>query len=138
MNYLLDTCAISETIKYDFSNSFREWFSEQLPQNIFLSSVTIGELVKGIDKLEESVKKRTLIKWLSSIEDEYQDTILPFNKDVAKTWGTMMAFLEKTGKRSPIQDSMIGATALHHNMILVTRNVKDFVNMPIEVISPWE
>ncbi len=93
---------------------------------------------KGIDKLEESKRKKDLFLWLAELEEGCAQNILAFDKEIAKTWGNMVAFLEKNGKIIPIADSMIGAVALYHNMILVTRNVKDFKNMPIELLSPWD
>ncbi len=140
MKYILDTCAISELSfpEEKQSQSFISWLSQHEQESIYLSSIVIGEIQKGIDKIDDSKRKNELITWFEEIETNFTESVLPFDKDVAKTWGTMMAFLQRSGKNPPAQDSMIGATALHHNMILVTRNVKDFVNMPIEVLSPWE
>lgn len=105
---------------------------------IYISSMTIGELHKGIQKLPESKKRSKLLLWVDSIEEQFDDKILDFNKAVSILWGQVMAQLEIKGFRMSAFDSIICATSLYNNCCLITRNVKDFEQSGIEIINPWE
>ena len=139
MRYLFDTCVISELISKKPNTKVLDWIQNQDEENIYISSLTIGEIQQGIEKLPQSKKRNLLRNWLS------QDLLIRFNKrifnidtDVMITWGTMMSSLEKKGTPMPIVDSLIVATALTHKLIIVTRNTKDFINTVASLLNPWD
>jgi tRNA(fMet)-specific endonuclease VapC len=139
MNYLLDTCVISEALTRQPNPRVLEFVDNLDPEEVYLSAITIGELYKGIAKLPASRRKNELQAWF---EDEllvrYEGKILPLDTDVLMTWGRLMAKLEADGCVMPAMDSLIAALALTHDMTLVTRNVSDFENSGVQIANPWE
>ena len=100
--------------------------------------MTLGEIRKGVEKLtgpEDVARRERLRLWLEhDLRDWFGARILPIGADVADHWGRLLA---RVGRPVPAIDSLIAATALHHVLRLVTRNVWDFDYVGLEVISPW-
>lgn len=138
MNYLLDTCVISELTKPASDTRVTNWLKNTLTETMFLSVVTIGEVRKGLTKLPDSKKKIRLENWLGSLIVEYSDRILPMDLSVMENWGFLQGRAKKTGIPMSSFDSLIAATAYTHNLILITRNEKDFVPSQVAIINPWE
>ena len=115
------------------------WFESQSEKTLFLSVVTIGEIEKGIYQLPAS-KKRTLLEtWLfDELVPGFHGRIFEINRKIMTAWAKMSADLKTKGIVRPSFDSLIEATALHHQLILVTRNVKNFQNSPVTILNPWE
>ena len=137
MNYLLDTCVISEIMKPAPSSKVIIWINSIPSERLFLSSLTIGEIRKGLTKLPESKKKKRMTAWLNTLLENYQDHIRSINISVAENWGVMQGKAEKEGPPMSSIDSLIAATAYTHNLILVTRNEKDFQPSNLSIINPW-
>ncbi len=139
MAYLLDTCAISEMVAVRPNPKVLGWFESQNEKTLFLSIITIGEIEKGIYQLPAS-KKRTLLEtWLfDELVPGFYGRVLEVNRKLMTTWAKMIADLKTKGVIRPSFDSLIEATALHHQMILVTRNVKNFQNSQVTILNPWE
>jgi predicted nucleic acid-binding protein len=138
MNYLLDTCVLSEIIKSAPEKQVVQWLKERKSDQTFVSAITLAELERGVAKLPESKRRSSLNVWLKQIEIDFKDRILPFDTEVAHHWAAMTAQSEARGKSMAILDSMIAATARAQGYYLVTRNVRDFVNSGVEIINPWE
>jgi tRNA(fMet)-specific endonuclease VapC len=99
---------------------------------------TIGEIRKGIEKLEDSKRKETLEAWLQGeLLVRFRDRLAVLDAGVLLEWGTLMGRLEKRGKPMPAVDSLIAATALHRHFVLVTRNEDDFLNAGVKLLNPW-
>jgi len=138
MNFLLDTCVISELIARQPNPRVEQWIDSIDEDKLFLSVITIGEIKKGIEKLADSRRKGVLVEWLEdALLVRFRDKILPIDIPVVLTWGQLAAELEKQGKRMPAIDSLIAATCLQGGLGLVTRNESDFVHSGITVINPW-
>ena len=139
MNYLLDTCVISEALTKQPNPKVLEFVDNLDPEEVYLSAITIGELYKGIARLPASRRKNDLQAWF---EDEllvrYEGKILSLDADVLMTWGGLVAKLEADGCVMPAMDSLIAAIVLTHDMTLVTRNVSDFENSGVKIANPWE
>lgn len=137
MKYLLDTNVISEIIKSNCSQKVKSFFEMVEIKNMFLSAFTIGELCFGIERLPACKKKHELSVWLyTMIPLWFKDRIIPHDSEVLIEWGKMQA---RTVRTLPVDDSLIAATAIVHNMIIVTRNIKDFKDIEgIKLINPWE
>jgi len=130
--YLLDTCVISEARRQ--TPQAVEWIRGAQPDTLYLSAVTMGEVMKGVAmKLrQDGPAAARLLRWLDELRFVYSSRILPVDDAVAVTWGRLM------GERTrPAIDALIAATARVNNKVLVTRNVKDFAGMGVEVIDPW-
>lgn len=139
MAYLLDTCAISEMVAVKPNANVLSWFQSQTEKTLFLSIITVGEIEKGIYQLPAS-KKRTLLEtWLfDELVPNFQGRIIDINRKLMTTWAKMTADLKTKGIIRPSFDSLIEAAALHHQLILVTRNVKNFQNSQVTILNPWK
>lgn len=137
MNYLLDTCAVSELAKPAPDQRVTAWMSNTPPNRLFLSSVTIGEIRKGLTKLSESRRKNELTHWLNTLLEDYRERIHPIDTPVAENWGILQGIAEKSGLPMSVIDGLIAATAYTHNLILVTRNVDDFQAGNVPLFNPW-
>lgn len=103
-----------------------------------ISVLTLAEIEIGVLRKAEGKRRDDLQHWFSGpLQNRFRDRILPFDKDVASVWAHIVANSLSTGRPLPTVDSQIAATALHFNLILVTRNVRDFSGLGIQVFNPW-
>lgn len=139
MKALLDTCVISELISKKPNPKVVEYVDLLDPEDVYLSVITIGEIVKGIEKLPKSHRKTNLQAWLKDdLLVRFEGNVVVLDTDVLIEWGALTARLESAGKSMPAIDSLIAATALAKKMTLVTRNVSDFEEADAEIVNPWE
>lgn len=139
MNYLLDTCVISELIRENPEPKVLNWVTEIPETSLYLSVLTFGEIHKGIEKLPESKKKDTLHKWVNSdLTVRFKGRIIDLNLDVAAKWGQIQGLAEKSGKPMPLIDGLISATAITYDLIVVTQNTKDMEGSGVSLINPWK
>ena len=137
MNYLLDTCVLAELVKPNPNSKVIDWITDTDDERLFLSVITIGEIRKGLTKLPESKKKKTLSNWLNMLLEDYQTRIYQINIMVAENWGVIQGSAEKSGTAISSVDSLIAAVAYTHNLTLVTRNEKDFIPSNVPIVNPW-
>lgn len=139
MNYLFDTCVISEVIRPKPSTAVLAWL-ERIPNDrIYLSVLTLGELQKGIPKLDDARKVRRLRTWLDTeVRERFRERLLPIDGDVALEWGRLCADAERSGHPRPVMDAFLAATAIVHHLTLVTRNSTDFSFTSVDIFNPWE
>jgi len=138
MNFLLDTNIISEPKQKKPNRKVLEWLGEQDESKIYLSVLTIGEIRKGIARLDSGKKKAELEKWLEKLRNRFARRILPLSERTFLVWGKMCGEFENKGIVRFALDSLLEATALEHELILVTRNIKNFQNSSVTVLNPWE
>ncbi len=139
MKAILDTCVISEFVAKQPTPKVVEFLDALDADDAYLSVITIGEIIKGIEKLPASRRKTELRDWLQDdLLARFQGKILPLDTDVIVEWGMLVARTELSGKAMPAVDSLIAATALANKMTLVTRNASDFEAAGIEIINPWQ
>jgi predicted nucleic acid-binding protein len=135
---LLDTNVISEPMRPQPSVAVIRWLETQNPGSLFLSAVTLGELVAGIRRLTSTARRRALEQWLLDVvAPQFQGRILAFDSDAAWRWGGFVADSETAGRPRPAIDLQIAAIAAHHDLVLVTRNAKDFEGLGVDVLNPW-
>lgn len=137
-DYLLDTCALSEFTKPRPNPAFTNWFQSVPEHHLYLSVLSIGELQKGVLKLMDGQRKIDLMLWLHSVEAGFADRLLHLDLPSSKCWGERVAVLEQAGKKPAAIDSLIAATALQHQLTLVTRNTTDFQYFGIQLLNPWQ
>ena len=139
MKYLLDTCVISELIKTERNDRVTEWIKNKDEGSFYISVLTIGEIHKGISKLPDSKRKKSLRTWVDrDLKKRFRGRILEISEAIATFLGEIQAKSESVGKRMPVIDSLIAATAIKHNLTVVTRNVKDIENSGCKLTNPWE
>ncbi|MFH1699279.1 MAG: type II toxin-antitoxin system VapC family toxin [Candidatus Zixiibacteriota bacterium] len=139
MNFILDTCIISELVKPKPNSKVIKWVSSCPEETLYLSTLTIGEIQKGISILPESHKKDDLEKWLNQdLMRRFDRRIVGIDIKVAQKWGEIQAQTEKKGVKMPVVDSLIAATGLVHDMTVVTRNVDDMKSSSVTLFNPWK
>ncbi len=136
--YLLDTNVVSEPMRPRPAPSVLRWFEARDPVDLYLSSITLGELVAGVGRLEPSVRRRTLERWLKeALMPQFQGRILAFDVGTAWHWGALVSGLQREGRPRPAMDLQIAAIAVQHGLVLVTRNTADFAGLGLEIADPW-
>lgn len=138
MNYLLDTCVMSELVKATPDENVINWINNTPDERLFLSVITIGEIRKGLTKLPDSKKKYRLTNWLNTLLENYEARIYPVDLAVAESWGTIQGKAENNGTPVASVDGLIAAVAQTHNLIIVTRNEKDFAATNVTIVNPWK
>lgn len=135
MSYLLDTNVVSETIRRDPNKAAISWLDQIPGEALFVSVLTLGEIRKGIESLTDKKRREKLRLWLDhELSGWFAGRVLPVDLAVADRWGRLLAAV---GRPLPTIDSLLAATALHHDLRLVTRNAKDFDYPGLDVINPW-
>ena len=138
MNYLLDTCVISELIKKKPNSNIVQWIAEAEESSLFISVFTLGELHKGIEKLPESRKKEKQHAWVSyDFKERFHKRILNYDLQTAVIWAKIQAHAELSGKAVPAIDGLIAATGLSYDLAVVTRNTADMEMSGVTLINPW-
>lgn len=135
MSYLLDTCVLSEWRKPEPDQGVTEWFESARPRELFLSVITIGEIRRGIAKLElrgEHRRAADIESWLASTTELFGDRLAPVTVAVADEWGGSDA-----RATVPTADGLIAATAKVHGWTVVTRNTKDFEPTGARLLNPF-
>jgi len=139
VTYLLDTCVISELVKPRPNPRVVSWIKEQEEESLFLSVITIGEIQKGISKLYPSKRRSNLAAWLQQeLPARFAGRVIPINDEVALVWGQMLGDAESKGRRIPVIDAFLAATALVYGFTLVTRNAPDIVDTGASLLNLWE
>ncbi len=138
MSYLLDTNVVSETQRKHPDANVLKWLDVSDPNIVYLSALTIGEITKGFVKLPTGKRKAHIQSWLEDVRREFDGRILPITEQTFIIWGKMIAEFEKNGIVRPVLDSLLEATAIEHNLILVTRNTRNFQDSSATMLNPWE
>jgi len=135
MSYLLDTNVISELVRAKPAKAVLAWFENIPSEALHISVLTLGEIRKGVEQMPEVARREKLRLWLEhDLTDWFGSRILPIDAPVADRWGRLVA---QMGRPVPSIDSLLAATALHHELRIVTRNQKDFEYPGLEVVNPW-
>jgi predicted nucleic acid-binding protein len=131
--YLIDTNVISEARRG--TPEAVGWLRSVDPSRIHLSVITLGEIMRGIALKQKSDphSARPLVEWLQKLRHEHSDRILAITDQIAIEWGRIAA-LRPRGDA----DGLIAATAVVHDLIIVTRNAEDYDDTPASVINPWD
>ena len=138
MTWLLDTNVISETAKPRPERSVISWLESKAPSELFLSAPTVGELVRGARKLKDANQRSKLENWIAQdLALQFEGRILVFDGPAAVVWGELMGDGDRKGRTPPAADAQFAALAIRHEMVLVTRNEKDFSQFKLELLNPW-
>jgi predicted nucleic acid-binding protein len=136
--FLLDTNVISELVVARPEPRVTRWIEETEETLLYLSVLTIGEIRKGVTSLPQSARRISLEAWLDhDLVLRFTDRILSIDQPVADRWGRVAG--SAAAKKSPVAviDGLLAATALHHNLIFVTRNTRDIAATGVVTFNPW-
>jgi predicted nucleic acid-binding protein len=134
--FLLDTNVISELRKKNRSEAnVRGWFDDQAGSEFWLSVLVVGELRRGVELIARRDKKAAakLRAWLASTIHDYEDRILPISLAVVERWALL-----SVPDPVPIIDGLLAATAIEHDLTLVTRNIGDVRRTGVTVVNPFD
>ena len=137
MSFLIDTNVFSELAKPKPDPQVAAWLRENEP-NLYVSTITIGELRRGVERLPDGVRKSKLRHWLISICECMKGRVLGFNTSTAHVWGQMKAQWDSAGVVVPTLDSQIAAIAKKHGLTVVTRNTSDYSRTGVKVMNPFD
>jgi toxin FitB len=137
--FLLDTNIISELVKPKPEANVTEWVENTDESLLYLSVLTLGEIRRGIAALPQSRRRATLEAWLDKdLRARFGGRILVIDQEVADRWGLLTAGARNSGIILPVIDGLLAATALEHNLTLVTRDTGQIPSMGVAVFNPWE
>lgn len=138
VKYLLDTNVIAELVKPQPNPAVVAWIDAHDELELYISVVTVGELLRGIAKHPHPARQAQLGAWVhDELVPRFGARIWPLSLDVMRTWAQITVSCERMGRPLPGMDSLIAATALHHRATLVTRNTRDFVHTGVSLYNPW-
>lgn len=136
--FLLDTNVISELVRPRPDPRVARWLDSADEELLFLSVLTLGEIRKGITTLTDPARKARLEVWLhGNLLPRFESRILPIDQAIAERWGQITGLLAAQGSPLPVIDGLVAATALDHNLTLVTRNTRDVALTGVGVFDPW-
>jgi predicted nucleic acid-binding protein len=137
--FLLDTNIISELVKPKPEANVTAWIEDTDESLLYLSVLTFGEIRRWIAALPQSRRRATLEAWLGKdLRTRFEGRILNIDLEVADRWGLLTAAARKSGIVLPVIDGLLAATALKHNLTLVTRDTGQIPTMGVAVFNPWQ
>ena len=136
--FFLDTNVPSELVRPQPEPKVRTWVATQRLDTLFISSVSFGELRKGIILLSPGKRRAELEAWIETdVSILFSGRILSVTRSIAERWGALEAQRQRAGRPLNVPDGLIAATALENGFTLVTRNFKDFSGLGVTVFNPW-
>ena len=133
--FLLDTNVVSELRRGDRADpGVRQWFEAHAADQLWLSALVVGELRRGVELLRRRDAKAgdVLSAWLDGVTTEFGDRVLPITMEVCERWGVL-----NVPDPLPVVDGLMAATALEHDLVLVTRNTRDVERTGVQVDNPF-
>jgi toxin FitB len=129
---------ISELIRRSPSPSVIKWMEDSDEETLYLSVLTMGELEKGVARLRDPKRKANLTSWVRrELCLRFEGRILAVDLPVAERWGMLVGESEAKGRPLPVTESLLAATSLQHDLVLVTRNTTDFERCGATCFNPW-
>lgn len=135
---VLDTNVVSEAMKPEPHAAVRAWLNEQAAETLYLSSVTLAELLFGIRALPAGKRRNMLGKALDGLLDLFPDRVLPFDTEAARHYAELAVTARSGGRGFPTPDGYIAAIAAAKGFIVATRDTSPFEAAGLKVINPWE
>ena len=136
MAVLLDTNVLSEVVRPRPNQNVLQFLEEV--KDSYLSVVTLHELYHGAALVKDGGKRERLLQWVHDLEVQQESKLLPVSADIARIAAHLRSESASKGRVLHIEDALIAATAEHHELIVATRNIKDFDNISVELINPWD
>jgi predicted nucleic acid-binding protein len=135
MTYLVDANVLSEPTKQSADNKVVDWLTTN-ETRLVVDPIIIGELRIGILALQRGRKRERLEQWLEAVVETIE--CLPWDATISRRWAALVVDLKRKGETVPLLDGMIAATALQHDLIVATRNTRDFQKTGVKTLNPFE
>lgn len=137
--FLLDTNCISEVVRSKPEPRVLDWMEAANERLLYLSVLTLGEIRKGVAGLPQGKRRTQLETWLEiDLQARFAGRILAIDEAIAYRWGLLAAISKQKGRALSAIDGLLAATAIHHDLTIVSRNVSDFANTQVALLNPWE
>lgn len=133
--YLLDTNVISEVQRGRPDTAVVRWLRDRRHRPLFLSVITLGEIRRGIEMLSEGPRRATLAQALVRLSTSFSKRTIPIDASIADRWGRLTAKNPNLGRRSI--DALLAATAQEYDLVVATRNIRDFDHIGVQLSNPW-
>ena len=138
MRLLLDTNVLSEVTRPVPNARVLNWLDGLDEDRSFISVVSIAEIRRGVALMDEGRKREALADWLArDLPQRFEQRVLPVDELVALAWGDLVGLAKRSGRGLSSMDGLIAATAIAGELILATRNTKDFEGFGMELFDPW-
>lgn len=134
---VLDTNVVSEAMKPEPAPAVRDWLDEQVAETLYISSVTVAELLFGIGTMPDGRRKQKLVTTLEGMLPLFEGRILAFDTDAARHYADLAVAARKAGKGFPTPDGYIAAIATAHGFTVATRDASAFDAAGVPIIDPW-
>ncbi len=135
---VLDTNVVSELMRQVPAPKVLAWMDRQNVTELFLTSVIVAELLHGVARLPNGIRKRNMAQELALLlEQDFENRVLPFDSSSAQNYAELLSEREAAGKPMAALDAQIAAVCIQHGAALVTRNSKHFQDIGLELINPW-
>lgn len=139
MLFLLDTMVLAEPARPAPDPRVLAWLGMHASLDFAISALSLGEIRKGVSMLRGGPKRLALERWLlQDLPAQFAERVLPVDAAVATAWGQLAADGQRRGRALPVVDGLLLATAHVHDLMLVTRNTRDWADRGVEVVDPWE
>ena len=135
MMYLVDANVLSEPTKQTADRKVVAWLGAN-ETNLVVDSIIIGELRIGILALPRGRKRDRLEQWYETVVETID--CIPWDATISRRWAALVVELKRKGETVPLLDGMIAATALQHDLIVATRNSRDFQKTGVKTLNPFE
>ena len=135
---VLDTNVVSEAMKPAPNQAVRAWLNDQPAETLYLSSVTLAELLFGIAALTAGKRKQMLAQTFDGLLGLFRDRVLPFDTDAARHYAALAVLAKDSGRGFPTPDGYIAATAVSRGFIVASRDTAAFEAVGVVVINPWD
>lgn len=137
--FLLDTNCVSEVVRIKPDPRVLQWMAAADESLLYLSVLTLGEIRKGMAGLSQSKRRTQLEIWLElELRCRFSGRVLGIDAAIADRWGLLAAEAKHKGRPLSAIDGLLAATAFHHNLTIVSRNLGDFAGTQVPILNPWE
>ena len=138
MRVLLDMCVLAELRHPQGNRAVRAAVACIPDDELYLSALILGEVARGVALLSNGRKKRALNSWLTTLESQFVDRILPVDHATAHLWGDISARVQRAGLILPIVNGLLAATALRHGLHIMTHTTTYFAATGALIVDPWK
>jgi predicted nucleic acid-binding protein len=135
---ILDTNVVSEAMRPEPNPAVRDWLDEQSAETLYLSSVTLAELLFGIASLPSGQRKIALARTLDGLLDLFEGRILAFDTEAARAYADLAVQARSIGRGFPTPDGYIAAIARAHGYAVATRDIAPFKAVGLHAVDPWD